>query len=88
MLTVAPTRTNKNTSAPTHNFPYLIDSLLATTYLFLFKPTHINMIAIRLEKVIEVLNESSSTTNNNEMLRIINTLDVSLICIFLKKDFK
>ena len=40
---------------------------------------------IRLEKVIDVVNESSSTTSNNEILRIIRTLDVSLICIFLKK---
>ena len=79
MLTVAPTSTNKNTSAPTHNFPYLIDSLLATTPLFLFKPTPINMIAIRLEKVIEVVKKSSITTSNNEILRIIRTLDVSLI---------
>ena len=79
MLTVAPTSTNKKTSAPTHNFPYLIDSLLATISLFFLSPTPINMIEIRLEKVIEVVNESSNTTSNKEILRIIKTLDVSLI---------
>ena len=40
---------------------------------------------IRLEKVIEVVKESSSTTSNNEILRIIRTFDVSLMCMFLKK---
>ena len=40
---------------------------------------------IRLEKVIDVVNESSSTTSNNETLMMIRTLDVSLIWMFLKK---
>ena len=52
IFTVAPTSTNKNTSAATHNFPYLTESLFATTSLFFCNPIPINIIAIKAEKVI------------------------------------
>ena len=79
IFTVAPTSTNKNTSAATHNFPYLTESLFATTSLFFCNPIPINIIAINAEKVIEVVNLSSITTSKSEILKIISTFEVSLI---------
>ena len=83
-FTVAPTSTNRNTSAATHSFPYFTEILFATTSLFFCKPIPMNMIAINAENVIAVFKLSSITTSNREILKMINTFEVSLICTFLK----
>ena len=67
MFTVAPTSTNKKTSAATHSFPYFTESLFATVFLFFCNPMPINIIAINAENVIGVDNLSSITTSKNEM---------------------
>ena len=85
IFTVAPTSTNRKTSAATHNFPYFTESLLATASLFFCNPIPINITAINDENVIAVVSLSSITTSKNEMLKMISTFDVSRICTFLKK---
>ena len=44
-FTVAPTSTNRNTSAATHSFPYFTEILFATTSLFFCKPIPMNTVS-------------------------------------------
>ncbi len=73
IFTVAPTSTNRNTSAATHSFPYFTDSLFCNSLPLSLQPDTDKHNCDQRRKVMDVVRLSSSTTSRKEMLKMIRT---------------